>query len=86
MQRRLRKRLRRAPRGPMPLPEQRNEVWVMDFVHDGLADYQRIARKAVRLRELGLSDRLIAARRGITGKTVSKGGRRAPPDHRIIRP
>jgi len=35
--------------------------------------YQQIARKAQHLRELGLSDRLIAARLGVTDKTVGKG-------------
>jgi hypothetical protein len=34
--------------------------------------YQRIARKAQHLRELGLSDRVIAARLGVTDKTVTK--------------
>lgn len=34
--------------------------------------YQRIARKALQLRELGLSDRVIAARLGITDKTIAK--------------
>ena len=34
--------------------------------------YQRIARRAQRLRELGLSDRIIAARFGVTDKTVAK--------------
>lgn len=34
--------------------------------------YQRIARKALQLRELGLSDRVIAARLLVTDKTVSK--------------
>jgi hypothetical protein len=33
---------------------------------------QRIARKALHLRELGLSDRVIAARLGVTDKTVGK--------------
>jgi biotin operon repressor len=35
--------------------------------------YQRIARKALQLRELRLSDRGIAARLGVTDKTVAKG-------------
>jgi transposase len=35
--------------------------------------YQRIAKKALQLRELGLSDRVIAARFGVTDKTVTKG-------------
>jgi len=35
--------------------------------------YQRIAAKALRLRELGLSDRVIAKRLGVTDKTVAKG-------------
>lgn len=35
--------------------------------------YQRIARKALQLRELGLRDRVIAARLGVTDKTVAKG-------------
>ncbi len=34
--------------------------------------YQQIARKAERLRELALSDRVIAARLGVTDKTVAK--------------
>jgi len=34
--------------------------------------YQRIAQKALQLRELGLSDRAIAGRLGVTEKTVSK--------------
>jgi hypothetical protein len=34
--------------------------------------YQRIARKALQLRELGLSDRVIATRLGLTDKTVTK--------------
>ena len=34
--------------------------------------YQRIARKALHLRELGLSDRVIARRLGVTDKTVAK--------------
>jgi hypothetical protein len=37
--------------------------------------YQRIARKALQLRELRLSDRVIAARLGVTDKTVAKGVR-----------
>ena len=35
--------------------------------------YQRIAQKALQLRELGLSDRAIAARLRVTDKTVAKG-------------
>jgi putative transposase len=42
VRRRKRKRLKRVPRGPMPLPETRNEVWAMDFVHDALIDGRRI--------------------------------------------
>jgi len=34
--------------------------------------YQRIAWKALQLRELGLSDRVISARLGVTDKTVAK--------------
>lgn len=34
--------------------------------------YQQIARKALQLRELGLSDRVIAARLGVTDKTAGK--------------
>jgi hypothetical protein len=34
--------------------------------------YQRIARKAVHLREPGLSDRAIAVRLGVTDKTAAK--------------
>jgi transposase len=37
-----------------------------------LPAYQRIARNALHLRELGLSDRAIAARLGVTDKTVAK--------------
>ena len=42
VRRRKRRRLKRAPRGPMPLPSSRNEVWAMDFVHDALVDGRRI--------------------------------------------
>jgi DNA invertase Pin-like site-specific DNA recombinase len=35
--------------------------------------YQEIARKALQLRELGLSDRTIAKRLGVSDKTVAKG-------------
>lgn len=35
--------------------------------------YQRIASRAGHLHELGLSDRAIAYRLGVTGKTVAKG-------------
>ena len=34
--------------------------------------YQKIARKALHLRELGLSDRAIAVRLGVTDKTAAK--------------
>ena len=34
--------------------------------------YQRIAQKALHLRELGLSDRVIAQRLGVSDKTVGK--------------
>jgi hypothetical protein len=34
--------------------------------------YQRIARKAPQLRELGMSDRTIAGRLGVTDKTIAK--------------
>jgi hypothetical protein len=34
--------------------------------------YQRIARKALQLRELGMSDRAIAGRLGVTDKTIAK--------------
>jgi len=34
--------------------------------------YQRIARKALHLRELGMSDRAIAGRLGVTDKTITK--------------
>jgi hypothetical protein len=34
--------------------------------------YQTIASKALQLRELGLADRVIAARLGVTDKTVAK--------------
>ncbi len=37
-----------------------------------LPAYQRIARKALHLRELGLSDRAIAVRLGVTDKTATK--------------
>lgn len=35
--------------------------------------FQRIAAKALQLRELGLSNRVIARRLGVTDKTVAKG-------------
>jgi hypothetical protein len=35
--------------------------------------YQQIAAQALQLRELGLSDRVIASRLGVTDKTVAKG-------------
>jgi hypothetical protein len=35
--------------------------------------FQRIAAKALQLRELGLSDRVIAKCLGVTDKTVAKG-------------
>jgi hypothetical protein len=34
--------------------------------------YQQVAKKALHLRELGLSDRTIAGRLGVTDKTVAK--------------
>ena len=34
--------------------------------------YQRIARKDLQLRELGMSDRMIAGRLGVTDKTIAK--------------
>ena len=34
--------------------------------------YQRIATKALHLRELGLSDRMIAQRLGVSDKTAGK--------------
>ena len=37
--------------------------------------YQQIASKALHLRELGLSDRVIAARLGVTDKTVARSVR-----------
>ncbi len=37
-----------------------------------LPAYQKIARKALHLRELGLSDRAIAVRLGVTDKTAAK--------------
>jgi hypothetical protein len=37
-----------------------------------LPAYQGIARKALHLRELGLSDRAIAVRLGVTDKTAAK--------------
>jgi len=37
-----------------------------------LLAYQRIARKALHLRELALSDRAIAVRLGVTDKTAAK--------------
>ena len=42
VRRRKRKRLKRAPRGAMVQPARRNEVWAMDFIHDGLVDGRRI--------------------------------------------
>jgi orotate phosphoribosyltransferase-like protein len=35
--------------------------------------HQQIARKALQLRELGLSDRVIASRLGVSDKTAAKG-------------
>jgi len=35
--------------------------------------YQRIAGKALRLRQLGLSFSAVARRLGVTGRTVAKG-------------
>jgi Mn-dependent DtxR family transcriptional regulator len=40
-----------------------------------LPAYQRIARKALHLRQLGLSDRDIAVRLGVTDKTATKAVR-----------
>jgi hypothetical protein len=37
-----------------------------------LPAYQKIVRKALHLRELGLSDRAIAVRLGVTDKTAAK--------------
>jgi hypothetical protein len=37
-----------------------------------LPAYRKIARKALHLRELGLSDRAIAVRLGVTDKTAAK--------------
>jgi DNA-binding CsgD family transcriptional regulator len=37
-----------------------------------LPAYQRVGRKALRLRALGLSDRAIALRLGVTDKTAAK--------------
>lgn len=37
--------------------------------------YQQIARKALQLQELGLSDRAIAGRLGVTDKAVTKAVR-----------
>ena len=34
--------------------------------------YQRIARKALQLREPGMSDRAIAGRLGVTDKSIAK--------------
>ena len=34
--------------------------------------YQRVARKALHLRELGMSDRAIAGHLGVTDKTIAK--------------
>jgi len=34
--------------------------------------YQQIARKALQLRQLGMSDRTIARRLGVTDKTIAK--------------
>lgn len=42
VRRRKRKRLKRPARGEATLPENRNEVWAMDFVHDSLVDGRRI--------------------------------------------
>jgi hypothetical protein len=46
------------------------EVALVDTVH--LPVYQEIARNALQLRQLGMSDRAIAARLGVTDKTVAK--------------
>jgi hypothetical protein len=46
-----------------------------------LPAYQRIARKALHLRQLGLSDRAIAVRLGVTDKTAAEAIRwLASPD------
>jgi len=47
--------------------------------------YQQIARKALQLRELGLSARAIATRLGVTDKTVTKAIRwlKGPFDARL---
>lgn len=42
VRRRKRKRLKKAARGAVAVPQQRNEVWAMDFVHDSLVDGRRI--------------------------------------------
>jgi len=59
------------PRGPSPF-----EVALVD-TEERPAD-QRIATKALHLRELGLSDRVIAQRLGVSDKTVGKAIRWLP--------
>ena len=51
--------------GALPL-----EVALLDTAERPV--YQRIASKALHLRELGLSDRVIAQRLGVSDKTVGK--------------
>ncbi len=46
------------------------EVSLLDTA--GAPIYRRIARKASQLRELGLSDRMIGNRLGVTDKTAAK--------------
>jgi len=46
------------------------EVALVDTTY--LPIYQEIARIALQLRELGMSDRAVAARLGVTDKTVAK--------------
>ena len=57
------------------------EVSLLDTA--GPPIYQRIARKTSQLRELGLSDRVIGRRLGVTDKTAAKAirwlGTIAPP-------
>jgi ribosomal protein L14E/L6E/L27E len=48
----------------------RFEVALLDTA--GPPSYQRIARKAVQVRNLGLTDRVIARRLGVSDKTVAK--------------
>ena len=49
------------------------QVAIQDYTEAPI--YQRIAPKALQLRELGLRDKAIARRLGVTDKTVTKAVR-----------